>query len=682
MRTHLFHIPKSAFLGAALLFVTSLTDGASLCDQLRIQKEVRDEAENYTFPEPLNANASVPSLTQGYEKTATCEMLFKPSSSTDQVKLAFGSVDLDPPETPGNYTTCRDKIVLYDGDSTSAPILSTICGGRTPTVLSKDNSILLVFTRDPANNRSDRGFSLTYQAFEDLHSPCGQGRIEITTFDGPIIFKFSEQDSISRDDRPFSGYPYGKNISACTLLFEPLFSTSQVKMVFENVNLNPPEIAGDYDTCADKIVLYDGNATSDPILATVCGGLTPTVFSKNKSILLVFTRDPTSNRSERNFSLTYESFEDLDSSCGQKRSADTFGLAYNFLEPSNANYSPFHSTPFKKPYPCGILFESSMSSLRTHQMHMAFRKVDLDPPKTAGDYNTCGDKVVLYDGNTTSAPILATACGGSTPNVQSTGNSILLVFTRDPASNSSHRGFSLETDTFFEVPSSCGQGGIEKTAMSYPSVFNFPDDTFNIPIFNSPQVRFDKNITTCAIFFKPDSYFSSAKLKLDFESVDLDTPGVAGDYNTCADKIVLYDGNTTSAPILATACGGLTPTVLSTDNSILLVFTRDPASNSTDTGFSLTYQAFEDVPSLCGRERIVKTAVQSKHLMFQFPEDTYKEAFSISPLYRYEKNITTCEVLFKPFFSVDQVKLVFEWVDLDPPAVAGDYTTCREDCSL
>ncbi|GFR85804.1 CUB and zona pellucida-like domain-containing protein 1 [Elysia marginata] len=73
----------------------------------------------------------------------------------DHVKLVFENVNLDD-------STCQDKIVLYDGNSTSAPILSTICGDQTPVVYSKSNSILLVFTRDA----SSRGtFSLTYQAF-------------------------------------------------------------------------------------------------------------------------------------------------------------------------------------------------------------------------------------------------------------------------------------------------------------------------------------------------------------------------------------------------------------------------------------------------------------------------------------------------------------------------------------
>ena len=35
--------------------------------------------------------------------------------AADGVRLAFDWTDLEPPERPGDYSTCRDKIVVYDG---------------------------------------------------------------------------------------------------------------------------------------------------------------------------------------------------------------------------------------------------------------------------------------------------------------------------------------------------------------------------------------------------------------------------------------------------------------------------------------------------------------------------------------------------------------------------------------
>ena len=44
-----------------------------------------------------------------------CEVLIYSIWAADGVRLAFDWTDLEPPERPGDYSTCRDKIVVYDG---------------------------------------------------------------------------------------------------------------------------------------------------------------------------------------------------------------------------------------------------------------------------------------------------------------------------------------------------------------------------------------------------------------------------------------------------------------------------------------------------------------------------------------------------------------------------------------
>ncbi|GFR85798.1 CUB and zona pellucida-like domain-containing protein 1 [Elysia marginata] len=446
----LIDLQKSALCGAVLLLlVASLTEGASLCDQKLIQKFVFIEAENYTFPEPSEHNVSLPPPTQRYENISACEMLFERDERLNTVRLAFGHVGLDPPEIAGDYSTCRDKIVLYDGNTTHAPILSTICGGRAPTIESNATFILLVFVRDPASIHSDRTFSLTYQGFLDVPSLCGRTPIILSAFSFPKSFNFLE-GTAETYHHGYSWLRYKADFATCGILVKSLTydSAAQVELAFRNVDLAPPETPGDYSTCRDKIVLYDGDTTSAPILSTICGGRIPTVESKSSSILVVLTKDSASSPSDIDFSLTFQAFRYIPSLCGQERIEETafFGplLSSFFYFPEDTYSEPYSASSLyryeKNITTCEILIKPSTSSDR---VQLDFKTVELDPPEIAGDYSTCRDKIVLYDGDSTTSPMLSTICGGRRPVIESDKNNILLVYTRGGASNHWDRGFSF-----------------------------------------------------------------------------------------------------------------------------------------------------------------------------------------------------------------------------------------------
>ena len=55
-----------------------------------------------------------------------------------------------------------DSLTLYDGDSTSAPMIGEYCGNSIPNnQISTSNSVLIHFESDWASTRS--GFHLEYQ---------------------------------------------------------------------------------------------------------------------------------------------------------------------------------------------------------------------------------------------------------------------------------------------------------------------------------------------------------------------------------------------------------------------------------------------------------------------------------------------------------------------------------------
>ncbi|RUS88892.1 hypothetical protein EGW08_003331, partial [Elysia chlorotica] len=115
-----------------------------------------------------------------YGKNLNCEVLFKAYYDGDGVKLEFKKLDVEPPIYPGDYGSCRDKIVVYDGDSTLDTVLATLCGEKTTTVESKGRYLLLTFTTD-SHETSDRGFSVVYSKIDrggsDKRFSLGPGKL-------------------------------------------------------------------------------------------------------------------------------------------------------------------------------------------------------------------------------------------------------------------------------------------------------------------------------------------------------------------------------------------------------------------------------------------------------------------------------------------------------------------------
>ncbi|GFO29532.1 cub and zona pellucida-like domain-containing protein 1 [Plakobranchus ocellatus] len=111
----------------------------------------------------------------GNKNNQFCEITFESYYNGDGVKLVFDRVDLEPPRLSGDYSTCQDKIVVYDGPSYSDPLLTTLCGMRTVTLESKDSSLLLVFSSDGYKNGAHLGFSVSYSSIDRGGSDSASG---------------------------------------------------------------------------------------------------------------------------------------------------------------------------------------------------------------------------------------------------------------------------------------------------------------------------------------------------------------------------------------------------------------------------------------------------------------------------------------------------------------------------
>ncbi|RUS88893.1 hypothetical protein EGW08_003332 [Elysia chlorotica] len=141
-------------------------------------------------------------------------------------------------------------------------------------------------------------------------SACLFGPMQLTAYGDPENVTYPNFEDEGYRKRIYKG------TLRCGVLFNSFFTSDHVKLVFHEVNLEPPAIRDDYGTCGDKIVLYDGNTTYTPVMDTICGDRTLTVQSTGGQLLMVFTSSKSYKRDYGSFSLSYERVDKKYSSSG------------------------------------------------------------------------------------------------------------------------------------------------------------------------------------------------------------------------------------------------------------------------------------------------------------------------------------------------------------------------------
>jgi len=189
----------------------------------------------------------VGSLTDGsgpqenYDQNANCSWLIDPQTANDSVtKIQLSFVVLD--------TESDDIITIYDGETTSAPVLGTYSGNPAtmpPAVLSTGNKMLIVFTAD-GDATTASGFRVEY--FTYLPAWCS-GNTILNSTSGVL------------DDG--SGSWYYKNQTNCTWKIQPEWA-SDLTLTFT-----------EFDTEEDLDVVKIYDASNNQLLATYSGQYTP-----------------------------------------------------------------------------------------------------------------------------------------------------------------------------------------------------------------------------------------------------------------------------------------------------------------------------------------------------------------------------------------------------------------------
>ncbi|KAG7527098.1 cubilin [Solea senegalensis] len=453
-----------------------------------------------------------------YPENSVCSWTIQ-GSSGNTINYTFTAFELE------STSNCNfDYIKLYNGPNEQAPLIGTFCGYTPPPANTTTSSALtVVFRTDRSVSKS--GFQMMwYQngCGGDLSGPSG-------SFNSP-------------------GYPnkYPENRECLWYI-----STSPGSSI--TLTIHEFDVEFHQDCSYDVLEVYGGPDLSAPRLAQLCTTTSSPmrVSSTGHMITVLFKSD--AYVSGRGFNA---SWTEVAGGCGG---------------PVTAPSGEIHSPLYPNSYPNNVDCSWVISVESHHRVFLSFTDLDIE------SQSTCSwDYVAIYDGPTTSSPLLARVCGNSLPfSVTSTQNIISVRFRSDSSQN--HRGFSAH---FSEA---CGTSIItdnEGGAIASPQ-------------YPSPYPA-NQN---CSWIIKAQEPFNHVTLSFtDFELEMVNT-------NCSHDAVEILDGDNYQAPSIGRYCGSEVPhPVTSFSNSLVVNFISDSVISR--KGFRATYTTST---SSCGGELVMES---------------------------------------------------------------------------
>ncbi len=211
-----------------------------------------------------------------YQPNLNCSWLINPSnpSGTNYISLKFDLFEL---------TDVNDVVTIYNGETTSAPVLATYRGGTPPTIgtaiNSTSNKVLVTFTSDGTTNGG--GWHISYSTSNIVH--CS----------GTVTLSNS---NYSFEDGSGSMYNYN-NSTVCRWKISPTNAT-YVKLKFNQLET---------EAINDKVSIYKEFTTfASDLIGTYSGSTIPdTIVSTTGRMYLIFQTDGKNTFS--GWSVTYKS---------------------------------------------------------------------------------------------------------------------------------------------------------------------------------------------------------------------------------------------------------------------------------------------------------------------------------------------------------------------------------------
>ncbi|XP_046466404.1 cubilin [Neodiprion pinetum] len=449
---------------------------------------------------------SSPNYPQPYSHNAVCTWSIKVAAGS---LIQFVIIDIELEEQSSCYS---DYIEIFEGPySWRDKKLGRYCNSNNPLTINTTTNIATIRFRSDFSG-SGRGFHINYRAVCHRKLDDFRGVIESPNFP--------------------NNYPNHEN---CSWLIEAPMG-NKLNITFSHFDLEQSHF--DESCLYDYLTIKEGvDNTPNRVIGTYCGLRHPPskIVSTESQVFLQFISDG---------SAPYNGFrlEWVVNGCG--------GVL-------NKAVGTITSPGYPEPYPANIECKWTIEVDYTHSIEVTFVDVQLE---TVQDCQH--DRLTIYGGASTEAPILIDTCGmnSSHSNIfTSSNNKMLINFKADH--NYQGTGFKI---TYRSVNIQCG--GRFTTPTGVISSPNYPN--------NYPRNR------NCEwlIQMPPNHH-----VNLTFTEFDVEHTG-----NCTDDYVRIYDGSTRDAPILGSYCGNSNPpTQISYDNELLVVLRSD--SYVTSKGFSATY---------------------------------------------------------------------------------------------
>lgn len=447
--------------------------------------------------------------TSNYNNNANCKWVIAPAGAT-QIQLTFTAFD-----TEANY----DTVFVYDGPNETFPVLATWWGNTLPPVINTSagsGAMCVRFKSDVSQTAG--GWSANYQAYGFAPS-CGGGTI-------------LSNPTGSFNDGSGSGN-YGNNQECYWFISPPCASSVTLSFSQFNTELN-----------YDGIIVYNGWDNTATQLAVYSGTTIPSSITSNTGkMLVVFVSDYSA--SFQGFTANYTSTGSAFCSGTTTLNSSDFGT---ITDGSGGNN-------YCNNQDCKWLIQPPQATSVT----LNFTAFDIEAASTDG---TIYDAVEIYDGTTTSAPLLGRFTGNNLPpSITSTGSSMLVRLISDLDVNK--QGFSA----YYTSTQNSYCSGVTTTLTAQSGTFSDGSASNNYA-----------NNTNCSWLIQPANAIS----------ISLSFPTFNTQLNY--DGVIVYDGANNTAPVLGQFSGTSLPnTVISTGGSMYVEFLSDPSNRA--QGWTANYNA-------------------------------------------------------------------------------------------
>jgi PKD repeat protein len=402
---------------------------------------------------PANADAiwttTVQDLNPGLCSSSSINYNYCPVAN-DATEWLF--VGANPGEMPsvlfnaGSMENCCDFVTVYDGTSTSDPVLyvSTSTGGDlTGTLVTSTSGDLLIIVETDGSGQCSSSSSYDALDFDVL---CGTEVIEGCTDPAAVNYNVLANVDDASCILPTCADP-AVNYTYC-----PVANDATEWAFVGNTPGDLPTIvfnAGTFEACCDDITIYDGLSSSDPVLFNGTDVTGIALSSTSGNLLIVVSTDGSGQCSS---SSSYDAL-DFDVFCGTQvflGCTNPAAINYNALATVDdaSCLVPACTTAVNQ-----VICYDNDDNNGVDYLYVPAAPGDLPSLYiNAGSVEVTYDDVTIYDGTSTADPVLFTADGDvSGTYVVSTSGFLLVVISSDGSGSCTSSSAGTYTPLDFDV---------------------------------------------------------------------------------------------------------------------------------------------------------------------------------------------------------------------------------------